>query len=171
MSSFNRAMSRLRTYHPINWIDDALSRTSESCNRVFPQYTKLTTLTSNLNSSKYLKNEKEVIFSEHPYVLYTKDIIFPPNSLVYIFSLGFWEKMTLFSFLEYFWCIWNRCQCCQLCVLWENSNRVDVLNSQAAFVFISLRFSWYVWTFSEGLSCNFASDICTVCMRRIRWSC
>ena len=29
--------------------------------------------------------------------------------------------MTSFSFLEYFWCIWIRCQCCQLCVLWENS--------------------------------------------------
>ena len=38
---------------------------------------KLTTLTSNSNASKYLKNEKEVIFSENPYVLYTKDIIFP----------------------------------------------------------------------------------------------
>ena len=25
---------------------------------------------------KYLKNEKELIFSENPYVLYTKDIIF-----------------------------------------------------------------------------------------------
>ena len=31
---------------------------------------------SNSNASKYLKNEKEVIFSENLYVLYTNDIIF-----------------------------------------------------------------------------------------------
>ena len=30
-----------------------------------------------------LKNEKEVIFSENPYVLYTKDIISPKQPSVY----------------------------------------------------------------------------------------
>ena len=60
-------------------------------------------------------------FSENPYVLYIyiKDIIFPQRAEC-IFLLGLWEKMTYFSFLENFWCIWIGCQCCQLCVLFEN---------------------------------------------------
>ena len=45
---------------------------------------------------------------------------FPPNSLVYIFIRILGENA--FFFLPWkFWCIWIRCQCCQLCVLWENS--------------------------------------------------
>ena len=79
----------------------------------------LTTLTSYSNASKYLKNEKEVIFSENPFVLY-KRYHLAPNSLVHIF-IRILGKMTSFSFLEYFWYNWIRYQCCQCCVLWENS--------------------------------------------------
>ena len=45
--------------------------------------------------------KKKSFFSENPYVIYTKDITFPQTAQC-IFLLGFWEKMTSFSFLEYF---------------------------------------------------------------------
>ena len=50
------------------------------CRSSFPIIDKVDTFTSNLSASKYLKNEKEVFFSENPYVLYTKDIIFPQTA-------------------------------------------------------------------------------------------
>ena len=43
--------------------------------------------------------------------------------------------MTSFSFLEYFWCIWIRCQCCQLCVLLENSSVMQTV----VMVYLHLR--------------------------------
>ena len=51
--------------------------------------------------------------------------------------------MNYFSFLEYFWCIWIRCQCCQLCVLWENSN--VSLNSLFKLILCKLNANLFKW--------------------------
>ena len=112
-------------------------------------------MTSNSNASKYLKNNKEVIFSENPYVSYRKDIIFPPNTLVYIFIRILAEND--FFFLSWiFLCIWIRCQCCHLCVLWENSiarsgciwcqiNQIQLISRMVHQVREPTRTDWNMW--------------------------
>ena len=71
-----------------NFTDNDIFHATEQflpCGIEFSIIHKLTTLTSNLNASKYLKNEKGVFFSENPYVLYTKDTIFPKQPSVYLY--------------------------------------------------------------------------------------